>query len=546
MRRKRSSLGRKIRRTLLLIILGAGMVFLGYQLFLYQQARATFPTGMTIAGMDVSGLTPDEAEALLRDRYMSPVVINHRSERLELDPAEVGFNLEVEEMLSQAQEAYAAQNYWVGFFYHLLGWSWDPIKVPLQAGYDPALLKEMIETMAGFLDEPGSPPQILSETGVFKPGEGGYVTDVDASLSQVERALYSSSQRTVDLVIIEEDAPALDFELLQAVIRSKLSAFDGMGSVFIVDLQTGEEIRINSDVAMSGLSILKIGIFIEAFRHMELPLTDYQEQLLLDTATRSSNYGANLLLHVIAGEDNTYEGAELFTNSMWNLGLENTFMAVPYDAPVAQNRPSTYTTPANSRTDVTTFPDPNMQTTAEDIGSLLAMLYYCSEGGGTLLAVYPQELTPEECQRIIDLMALNEEGNLIRFGVPNEATVSHKHGWAQGTHADAGIVLSPGGDYVLVEYLHQNGSWLQSSVSFPVLREIARAVYNYFNYDDPYLGDALAEEERFEEASSPEEGQLPEEGSAPAEGATPEDGAEPQAGATPTPTATPTQTTSNQ
>jgi beta-lactamase class A len=546
LRRKRSSLGRKIRRTLLLIILGAGMVFLGYQLFLYQQARATFPTGTTIAGMNVSGLTPDEAEALLRDRYMSPVVINHRSERLELDPAEVGFNLEVEEMLSQAQEAYAAQNYWVGFLYHLLGWSWDPIKVPLQAGYDPALLKEMIETMAGFLDKPGSPPQILSETGVFKPGEGGYVTDVDASLSQVERALYSSSQRTVDLVIVEEDAPALDFELLQAVIRSKLSAFDGMGSVFIVDLQTGEEIRINSDVAMSGLSILKIGVFIEAFRHMELPLTDYQEQLLLDTATRSSNYGANLLLHVIAGEDNTYEGAELFTNSMWNLGLENTFMAVPYDAPVAPNRPSTYTTPANSRTDVTTFPDPNMQTTAEDIGSLLAMLYYCSEGGGTLLAVYPQELTPEECQRIIDLMALNEEGNLIRFGVPNEATVSHKHGWAQGTHADAGIVLSPGGDYVLVEYLHQNGSWLQSSVSFPVLREIARAVYNYFNYDDPYLGDALAEEERFEEASSPEEGQLPEEGSAPAEGAAPEDGAEPQAEATPTPTATPTQTTSNQ
>ena len=90
-------------------------------------------------------------------------------------------------------------------------------------------------------------------------------------------------------------------------------------------------------------------------------------------------------------------------------------------------------------------------------------------------------------------MILNEEGNLIRLGVPNGTPVSHKHGWAQATHADAGIVFSPGGDYVIVEYLNQSGDWLLAEESFPILREIARAAYNYFNIDEPYLSDALAD-----------------------------------------------------
>jgi hypothetical protein len=139
-----------------------------------------------------------------------------------------------------------------------------------------------------------------------------------------------------------------------------------------------------------------------------------------------------------------------------------------------------------------------MQSTAEEIGTLLAMIYYCSKGGGALLAIYPDQITPEECQAIIDLMILNEEGNLIRFGVPAGVPVSHKHGWIPNTHADAGIVYSPGGDFVIVEYVHRPGGWLVADESFPILREIARATYNYFNPDNPYLGDALFERERFD------------------------------------------------
>ncbi len=499
MRRKRTSFGQVLKRITLTLLLMAGLGFLSYQLFLYHQARDTFPTGMRVGGLDVSGLTPEETAEKLREHYLSPIAIFHHSDRIEMEVDEVGFEIDVDRMVAEAEQAYQEQNYWVGFFYHTIGWTWEPVTIPLRATHDPEKLRQIIEMIAGFLDQPGQSPQIMAETAVFEPGEGGFVTDVDASLPLVEKALYDPEERRADLVIVEQEAPEMNFDLLEAVILNQLKSFDGMGSIFVMDLETGDEIRINSDVALSGLSILKIGIFAEAYRHLELPLNEYHEQIFTDTAVHSSNYAANLLLHVIAGEDNTYKGADIFTESMWRLGLENTFMAVPYDATIPSHRHTTYTTPANSRTDITTHPDPTMQTTADDIGSLLAMIYYCSKGGGTLLAVYPDEITPEECQAIIDLMVLNEEGNLIRFGVPNDVPVSHKHGWAHATHADAGIVLSPGGDYVLVEFLHQSGDWLQSSVSFPILREISRAVYNYFNPDEPYVGDALWEEERFEE-----------------------------------------------
>lgn len=528
--RRRSALKAKIKRTLFWVLFVSFTLYLGVRLFQYQQSRAFFPADMTIAGIDVSGLTREEAAELLQERYLSPVAIYHGEERVELDPRDVGFNLDVDTMLGEAQEAAAARNYWLGFAYHVIGWTWRPIEVPLQAGYDPVLLREMLTVIAGFLDQPPRSPQILSENAVFEQGEAGYVTDVDASLPRVEQALYRPQERIARLVVTDEEAPALTFELLEDVIGSKLNSFDGMGSIFVMDLQTGEEININSDVALSGLSILKIAIFAETYRHLDLPLNDYEQQLFYDTAVRSSNYGANLLLHVVAGEDNTYAGADILTESMWRLGLENTFMAVPYDAIPPAHRRTTYTTPANSRVDLESQPDPTRQTTAEEMGALLAMIYHCAEtGGGTLMAVYPNAYTPEECRAILDLMVLNEEGNLIRFGVPDDVPVSHKHGWIPDTHGDAGIVFSPGGDYVLVEYLHRPGGWLQADLSFPILREISRAVYNYFNFDNPYVGDALEEEERFEDVPgepAPEDEAAPQEETAPQEEAgTGDDGA---------------------
>lgn len=489
---------KKLRKILILMLLLLGGLYLGYEALLYLPQRDRLPPGATMGQVDVAGLTPAEAGEKVLAVYSAPILLQHRQEQTPLLPRDVGFVLDLPAMHKEAADALAVQSFWEGYASHLLRRPLQPIAIPLYASHDREALRHMLTVIASFQDQPARPPQILAEVGEMREGRSGFVTDVDASLPLAETALYDPLERLVPLVITVQEAPPRSLALLAEVIQQQLNSFDGIGSIFIMDLQTGEELNINADKAISGLSILKIGIFVEAYRALNRPPNEYEQELLYNTAARSSNFAANLLLELALGERNTYRGALAFTESMRRLGLVNTFMAIPYDAAVPPGWPNTFETPANSQADGSIRLDPTMQTTAAEIGTLLSMIYYCSKGGGALLAVYPDQLTPEECQAIIDLMILNEEGNLIRFGVPAGTPVSHKHGWIPNTHADAGIVFTAGGDFVIVEYLHRPVEWLVADESFPILREIARAAYNYFNFDNPYLSDALYERERFD------------------------------------------------
>ncbi len=82
------------------------------------------------------------------------------------------------------------------------------------------------------------------------------------------------------------------------------------------------------------------------------------------------------------------------------------------------------------------------------------------------------------------LMSNNHIHALTEAGVPLETRVAHKHGWIPDTHGDAGIVFTPGGNYVLVVVLH-NPTWLDYEESFPLIAEMTRTVFNYFNPDTP-------------------------------------------------------------
>ncbi len=536
-----------LQRFLTLLLISLLALFLLYQGFLYWRGRDNMPPGTSIAGVDVSGLTAEEtAVALQKQYYHSPVILLNGDEQIELNPLDVGFSMNLEAMIGEAQATIAAQDVWLGYARFVLGRSLeqmglaplDPIQVELQASHEEGLLLDQLYTIASFIDQPAQPPKIDQVTGTFADGKAGFVTNIEASLPAVRDALYKPMNRQAPLILTDQPAPQFDIHFLENSIQKQLDAFSGVGSVFIMDLQTGEEIRINADAAISGLSILKIMIFEETYRAIDGPPNEYVQGLFYDAAVKSSNFGANLLLHEIAGENNTYRGADLLTESMQRLGLVNTFMAVPYDAVAPPTRRNTYVTPANSEPDLLMTPDSAMQTTAEEMGSFLSMLYYCSKGGGTLLAVYPNEITPEECQAIIDLMVLNEEGNLIRFGVPENVPVSHKHGWDLVTHGDAGLVFSPGGDYVIVEYLSlpagDSGDWLSHDITFPILREISRTVFNYFNPDNPNLEDPQARSEREAAAREAAEAAAAAEAEAAENGEPGEDGGET---AVPTPAA---------
>ena len=475
-----------MRQFLLLLIVGGVLGYLLYQGWLFVQVRDTFPVGTLIGNVEVSGLSPQQAYERVEGAYNRPVMAIHGAESIEVLPADMGFIINTEGMIAEATEKLAETPYWERYIAFVLTQPLEPLTVRLRASHDPTAVRDMVGMIANLLDKPAVSPQLLTDTGFIQTGEDGFRTDIETSAQNIEEALYRPNRRMADMVIETEVASQLDSRFLEEHLRAQLQGFDGIGSLYILDLQTGDEVAINADAAVSGLSMVKIAIMLEVFRRVNMPLDFDTDKLLHETAIYSGNYSANLLLDTVAQQDNAYLGVDVLTESMRRLGLESTFIATPYEEPPRPGK-STYVTPANSRNDIYLDPDPAMQTTAEEMGLLLAMIYDCAQGGGTLLAVYPDQLAPEECQYLLDLMVLNIDGNLIRFGVPESVPVAHKHGWAYNTHGDAGVVFSPGGDYVIVQYLHQDSDWLNAGVSFPLLRELSRSVYNYFNLDKPYV-----------------------------------------------------------
>jgi hypothetical protein len=81
---------------------------------------------------------------------------------------------------------------------------------------------------------------------------------------------------------------------------------------------------------------------------------------------------------------------------------------------------------------------------------------------------------------MIEWMAKNRIDSLIEAGVPAETKLAHKQGIGADTHADAGLVFSPGGDFVLAVFLYRP-EWLPWEESAPLISDIATVAYNYFN-----------------------------------------------------------------
>jgi beta-lactamase class A len=169
---------------------------------------------------------------------------------------------------------------------------------------------------------------------------------------------------------------------------------------------------------------------------------------------------------------------------MQALGLESTFLAGYFSlgSPLLQ----IYETPANTRLDVNTDPDIYNQTTPSEIGMLLEDLYQCAQTGGSALnAVYPGQLTQNECQEMISHLIKNRLPVLLTAGLPEGTPIAHKHGWVSNngvinTIGDAGIIYTPGGNYILVTFVYQPDQlvWEQAS---ELIAQLSQAVYNFYN-----------------------------------------------------------------
>ncbi len=477
---------------LTLVLLGTAWLYVGWK-----SAQMVLPRGVYAGQLSLSGMTREQALKTLADAYAQPLDVYYVDQRLLLVPEMVELSLDVEQTSAQLDAIIRPQGGWRGFLNYaldtILGHEPPRREIHPVVNYSRERIDAFLERVARQYDHPPLPPVPLPEAGTYRPPEDGTTLDIDASRPLLVRALLDPTQTELHLVVLIEPAPPAPMSILGEALQARLADFNGVAGIFVKDLETGRELCLNCDVAFAGLSTLKIAIVTDLYRHLDGPPDPQTTRYISATLTESDNGATNAILAQI-GAGNPFSGAQEVTDFLWSLGLENTFLAIPYNMREGREPPQ-IVTPANSRTDLDTQPDPFIQTTPLDIGLLLSGLEMCRNNGGMLRLLYPHQLTPDECGDILGWLERNEINTLLEAGMPEGTRIAHKHGWAGETHADVALVYSPGARFVLSTFLYRP-DWLVWSDSAPTFADIGRLTYRFFNPEEPTV----------EESPSPDAG----------------------------------------
>lgn len=466
------------------------VVLFFYELVAFSRQRAQLPEGLRIAGVPVGNLSQNDALERLLQTYSSPIELHYGQQIILLQPSSVGFQVDAEAMMAAAELSRSGSDFWPAFWDFLWIRPGAVEEIPLRSEYSRSQLEGAMLDISNRYDQPSMPIQPIPGSPEFRPGESGRVLDLARAVELVGEALSVSGNRRVNLPVVSSPPQRPTLAALETLLRQivvDVSGFDGLAVIYMMDLRTGEdmhigvmrgdELELEPDIAFTAASVIKIGIMTTYYRFFDEPLGDEPSRWMLEMITKSGNDPADWLMERL----HAFRGPLIVTETMQAVGLESTFLAGHFR--LGSDLLRVYTTPGNQRQDVNTRPDVYNQTTATEIGMLLADIYDCANGGGTLIAAFPGELQPSECSHMLDLLSQNKIGWLIEAGVPDGTRIAHKHGWTSSLFdpiSDSGIVYTPGGDYVLSIFVW-NDTELVFEPTSDLVADLARAVYNYFN-----------------------------------------------------------------
>jgi len=487
----------RIRGSSFLILRGISLVFvllaallLVVQMVQYSVSRSNYPVDMTIGGVPVGGLDPQSAAQRLFQVYSTPVEIHYGSAVIHLEPSVIGFQLNTDSMLAAADLQRTGASFWGGYWDYLWNRRSPVSQIPLVATYSEDRLRIYLQNeISTRYDLPPSPSQPVAGTVNFTAGTPGQTLDIESAVALIENAMKSPDHRVVNLTSQRIAAGRPSLATLQILLKQIIdeSNFGGIVDLYFEDLQTsqemhfayqnGQNISVVPDIAFTASSTIKIPIMLSVFRHVNSHIDEALDGELKDMIAQSNNNAADSLMESL----DKNRGPLVVTDTMKKLGLENTFInGFFYPGAVILQL---FDTPANQRIDVNTDPDLYSQTTPSDMGMLLEDLYMCAQtGGGSLVAVFPGQINQAACQQMIQYLQEDKLGALIQGGVPEGTIVAHKHGWDIDLtqYSDAGLVYTPGGNYVLAIYVYNPGGGNWTTIA-PLYAQLSRATYNYFN-----------------------------------------------------------------
>jgi beta-lactamase class A len=482
-----------------LCLLGTAILFV-FQLAGFSRLWALYPSSMTIGGVPVGGLNRQQAAQRLLEVFSLPVELLYGEARIQMQPETVGFAVDLDAVLAAAEQERTRTPFWSAFWNYL--WARIPaaVNIPLRYDFSEERLRAYLQDeITPRYDTPPIPALPQPGTVNFAPGKPGISLDITRAIPPIEAALASSSSRRVTLPFTNATPPSPTFRNLEVLLRQtvELSGFDGAIGVFLQDLQTGQTthfvynalqaVTLPPDVAFTASSTIKIPIMVSVFRELDgdpgLEVNTKLEEMIAKSINPSTDW---LMQNVL----DRNRGPLLVTKDMETLGLASTFLGGFFYTGAPLLLPGRQT-PGNTHPEVNTDPDLYNQTTASEMGMLLTDIYQCADqGGGALIAAFGDEITQAECQQMINQLAQDKIGVLIELGVPDGTRVAHKHGWVNDaffvTHnvADAAIVYTPRGDFVLTAYMYHPVQIIFDSAN-QLIADLASAAYNYYNLPQP-------------------------------------------------------------
>ncbi|MBN2548237.1 MAG: VanW family protein [Anaerolineales bacterium] len=187
-----------------------------------------FP-GISIAGVDVSGLTPDQAASLLDQELIfaenGKIVFKYGDQVWVAKPAELGLSLDAK---TSAQAAYTlgrSGNPMTDLPNRLRAWHAGRDLPPLLI-YDQRVAYDYLEGIVAQLDRP-TLEAALTVSGsdvVVLPGQVGRKTDLPAALTALETQLRSLTDGIIPLVVEESPPAILDASQQAEIARGILSS----------------------------------------------------------------------------------------------------------------------------------------------------------------------------------------------------------------------------------------------------------------------------------------------------------------------------------
>jgi beta-lactamase class A len=468
------------------------------ELIAFSSQSDRFGGNVSVGGVAIDGLSPLEAMTRWEQAFAQPLTLWYDDSPIVLDPAALGFRTNREAMLADARvQSEQTANFWVRFFTFLTGRQVQAAyDIPLEADFQETLLRQTLDDIAARYDRAPGTADFDLATLTLRSGATGRTLDVEAAEALITAALRDPVNRTVVLPISTANANRPDIDSLRQLIIGYLDSegfiYDGqstVASVFIVDLETGAEVSINSDVAFSAASTVKLSILIEYFRTLLFPPNDDEAFLMAQSLLCSNNSSSNTIMRLIGGGTDPFAGIGRVTETMQFIGARNSFLSAPLFEGGDQVLGSIPRPPTSPNPNFNTGADPFNQTTTEDLVTQFTMVYDCAYSGSGLMTAYPNgEFTPNECRQMLELMSDNELGRLLEAGLPEGTVIAHKNGWLENVHGDAGIVFAPNGrNYAIAVYLWENGEFFSYTRAWPLIENISRAAWNYFVPEQPLI-----------------------------------------------------------